>query len=218
MGEDYSFENKMQSLLEEEPEHRYDPEQWRRLSRRLKDYDRPPVAWWQKWMPVGFALLLGLLGWQLWQQNNLQQTVTKLSEQLRTSENSSSKYSSEQRRPLVVYDTVYQTIIIQKTVSNHEEEGPREVKPSDRLSQKLRLIPDYLPSPLFNKASGQNATLPLIDLTTTAHQDFLRYRLQSSTDLPERTKNTEPKDPYYITDLITTGQMQELLSANIALP
>lgn len=219
MNENYSFEDKMKALFEEEREHRYEPEQWRRLSRRLKDYDRPPAAWWQRWMPVGFAVLIGLLGWQLWQQRVLQQSVSKLSEQLAVAEKAKGPISSVQRKSVILYDTVYRTTVIEKAASSVEERSTRESPVSGRSLPDTSFPPAYSFFSTANKTDGLTASPTSFNLLETAPQNFQRYRVLNSTKLSsEQTRATETSQPYFITALSAANQLQRLPFPTLAPP
>lgn len=219
MNDDYSFEDKMKSLFDEERDHTYEPQQWQRLARRLKDHDQPTVAWWQRWMPVGFALLIGLLGWQVWQQRTLQQQVTELSEQLALSENYQQTTTSKRRESVILYDTVYQTIVIENTVSSDEQRIPRKGPAIGRSLQSLSYMPAYSFFPEGGVTNGRPTSPPDFDLLATAGQDFQRYRTLKATALvSEQSKADGIRGPYFITDLITTEQLQQLPFSGIAPP
>lgn len=218
MNENYSFEDKMKSLFEEEREHRYEPEQWRRLSRRLKDHDRPPVAWWQRWMPLGFAVLVGLLGWQLWQQQGLQRTVAELSDQLVTMEKEDQSTSTNQSKTVVVYDTIYrQTVIVGQSLST-------AIAPS-RDNLNTRNWPDLErstilanPSTPFPALRGIYPPNPSTTFQERAVAGFQYYRTLSA----EANGGTEGEAvltiPYFITDLLELKEINKLGEAPLAFP
>lgn len=211
MNDDYSFEDKMKSLLDEEREHRYEPEQWHRLSRRLKNHDRPPVAWWQRWMPVALALLIGLTGWQAWQQRQLQRTVNTLSEQMARSETTPQTEAPVPRQSVTLYDTVYQTTVVERRVNSTAQSTLNSNGAgADAIGQWATTLPP-LPA-IFSsdyRVNEDNALSNYSSLVTTAAQDFQRYR-NATAPATARTNSPEPRGPYYITGLISTAPLQRL--------
>ncbi|WP_020567372.1 hypothetical protein [Neolewinella persica] len=220
MSEDYSFEDKMKSLLEDEREHPYDPDQWRRLDRRLKENDRPPVVWWQRWLPYGFMLLVGLLGWQLWQQQGLQRTVVKLSEQLIAMEQKTQNSEVTQNQAVVVYDTIYRNTVIETTTERRPSEKVREVF-SPRYGLRTEILKASYPS-FFTAENegGQAATFGATDFALTAQRGFQQYRTLNYRYLVDGAQQLkrEASGPYYITDLLTANAVQQLPLKGPAFP
>ena len=221
MSEDYSFEDKMKSLLADEREHPYEPDQWRRLARRLKDNDQPPVAWWQRWMPYGFMLLVGLLGWQLWQQQKLQRTVIALAEQLAAAEEKVENSTVKQSQTIVVYDTIYRQTVIETTAEGRPAEDARNIFPANdgRLSGITEA--SY---PLFftsREEQGPDLGLGTTDFATAARQGFQQYRtLGGDQELTDDTKEREleARGPYYITSVLAANAVELLPLKGFAFP
>lgn len=220
MSEDYSFEDKMKSLFEEEREHPYDPDQWHRLARRLKEHDRPPMIWWQRWMPYGFILLLGLLGWQLLQQQKLQQTVASLSRQLATVEEKNLDPPLYQGQTLVIYDTIYRQTVTDMTSAKSSVEAAGIVSSKNYWSSPGFLKMNY---PLFFKDQQfpeKEKNLLISGYSATARQGLQPYPsfgLREFVDAADQP-GPEPGDPYYITDLLMATAVQQLPTKEIAFP
>lgn len=222
MSEDYSFEDKMKSLFEDEREHPYEPDQWRRLARRLKDNDRPPVAWWQRWMPYGFLLLIGLLGWQLLQQRGLQRTVVELTEQLVAMEKKDQAATTTTKgQTIVVYDTIYRNTIIETTTERRTDEGARNIisgnyrQPTDQLEARYSLF--YTSREEGTTAPGLGAT----DFATAARLGYQQYRtMGGDKELTDAKKllELEARGPYFITDLLATNAVEQLPLKGFAFP
>lgn len=114
MKQDY-FENKMREMLDKGEEQPFEMRQWRNLRTQLDNADGQPMAWWLRWMPLGFLILIGLLGWQSWRQYRLQGEFEELTTML--SEQQINQQSlTEERRTTVVFDTVYRRITIEENV------------------------------------------------------------------------------------------------------
>jgi hypothetical protein len=221
MSEDYSFEDKMKSLLEDEREHPYEPDQWRRLARRLKDNDRPPVAWWQRWMPYGFMLLVGLLGWQLWQQQKLQRTVVGLSEQLVAAEKKVENSVINQSQTTVVYDTIYRQTIIETTIERRADEGARNII-SSNYGQSNDLLKARYPLFYASREEGkQSSGVGTADFAAVVRREFQQYRAlggdKQSADAA-RQQELEARGPYFITNLLATNAVEQLPLKGFAFP
>ncbi|MBC6995374.1 hypothetical protein QWY85_00345 [Neolewinella lacunae] len=105
---DDAFADRIKDLLDAERPQAYEPEEWRRLARRLGSGAQHPLPWWQRWLPLGFGLVVALLAWQLWQQRVLAGEVTALTAQLHLSQRSSFQAAADtQRRTTIISDTLY---------------------------------------------------------------------------------------------------------------
>ncbi|MFK8162739.1 MAG: outer membrane beta-barrel protein [Lewinella sp.] len=220
MSEDYSFEDKMKSLFEDEREHPYDPDQWRRLDRRLKENDWPPVVWWQRWLPYGFLLLVGLLGWQLWQQQGLQRTVAELSEQLVTMEQKTQRSVVTQGKVVIVNDTIYRNTIIETATERRPSENYRKVSSGNNQRPTGVLEANY---PLFftiEDERGEAAKVGTTNFMDAARQGFQQYRMLDGTLLTDEAQQLEleARGPHFITGLLTPNSIQQLPLQGFAFP
>lgn len=215
MNDNYSFEDKMRELLEEERGHRYKPVLWRRLSRRLETHHQPPTSWWTRWTPYAFALLIGLLAWQLWQQQVLRHSITELNNRLADQRQpTTTNDGNVSSQTVVVYDTIYQRTVVRATQS---DQG---------AGHFLR------GTPLFDVTSyRQPATFPrftggsVLDypqqptsFLSSAQNDFRNYRQAQLPGLSGKSVGTEAAAPYFITERITAPRIQFLSLPAIAFP
>lgn len=148
---DDAFADRIKDLFEQEKTHPYEPEEWRRLSRRLNEGEVRPLPWWQRWLPLGLAAVILLLGWQLWQQRTLSDRVADLTEQLENKQATGSQSVTEtQQRTTIIYDTIYRTTVVETSVE----------KRADLASAYAPL-----PRPLSNRFAGEGgrlSSLPLV--------------------------------------------------------
>lgn len=208
----------MKSLFDEDREHRYDPKQWQRLSRRLREQERPPVAWWQRWMPLGFAVLVGLLGWQLWQQQNLQRTVAELSTQLANNKNEVPAPLTRQSKTVTVYDTIYRSTVIETTEHVSASLPYSYIPPTVFTDTPKRSTTGSKLVSTRNNTEFASSFAASSDFATTDFQQFHRYRAFQSAGVIEGNTVTENSPPYFITELIYSGKIQKIPSFGLAFP
>lgn len=204
---DDTFADRIKDLFEQEKTHPYEPEEWRRLSRRLNEGEVRPLPWWQRWLPVGMAAVILLLGWQLWQQRTLSDRVAHLTEQLEIKEATGSQSVTEtQQRTTIIYDTIYRTTVVETSVE-------ASTRPAISFADKAMFFPGF-----------QSFSTGPVGNPRSLSEDYRQYVAAAAADANtagvagRSPAEAASQAPYFITEYLPTTGLRKFRIPHPAFP